>query len=227
MTINSADLEARLLALSNASDWHGVIEVGGQYPIGERTKFLWAWPSIECLEWLKRCLTHQHIRRVLSIGCGSGLLEWLIEKSTAVPVTGLELDKSWWQSAYSPKTFVELRFTDSELTSAFLADCASAASEEFALLFCYFNSRDAFLQYMRCYGGNCVIIVGPMSERHVVTDPNPLSPRFEDDDWTLFDCYQFNDMLENCMSVYVRAKAISDVGSNREGDEGLTREVSA
>lgn len=209
MTITSTALETRLLALSNANDWHGVIELSSQYSIDERTKFLWAWPSSECLEWLKRCLIQNGIQRILSIGCGSGLLEWLIEQSTDITVTGLELDKSWWKSAYSPKTFVDLRFTDRELTTTFLEDCANAASNEFAVLFCYFNSRDAFLQYMQCYGGNIVIIVGPMSERNVVTEPNPLNPRFEDDDWMLFDYYQFNDMLSNCMSIYVRVKADS------------------
>lgn len=207
MTLTPSALEECLLALSTVNDWHGIIEVGSQFPQAEKTRFLWAWPSIECLHWLKRCLTQNHIRCILSIGCGSGLLEWLIHKSTDVCVTGLELDRSWWKSSYSPKKFVDLRFTDTELTSDFLKSCANCTdSQAFALLFCYFNSRDAFLQYMKCYEGDFVIIVGPMSENHVVTDPNPLNPKFEENTWSLFGCYQFNDLHSNCMSVYVRTK---------------------
>lgn len=206
MTTTSMALEDCLLALSSANDWHGIIEVGAQYPIAEKSKFLWAWPSIECLHWLKRCLKQNHISRILSIGCGSGLLEWLIQKATDASVSGLELDRSWWKSAYSPKTFVDLRYMDGELTVDFLRECANTDGNEFALMFCYFNCRQAFLEYMQCFDGNFVIIVGPMSEKHVVTEPNPLNPRFEQSEWFLFDCYQFNDLHSNCMSIYVRGE---------------------
>lgn len=199
-------LENCLKSLSSADDWHGIIEAGKLFSIEEKSKFLWAWPTVECLQWLKKRLIVNHIENILSIGCGSGLLEWLISKTSGINVVGLELNESLWKSKYSPTTFVQLKFTESQITNEFLKKCIQAEGNEFALLFCYFNNHNAFLQYIRAYTGDFVIIVGPNSEQHIVTDPNPLNPNFENDEWTLFDCYQFNDQLLNCMSIFRRMK---------------------
>lgn len=208
-------LEECLVRLSSANDWHGVIEVGEQFSAEERSKFLWAWPTIECLLWLKRHLIDNHITSILSVGCGSGLLEWLISKSTNVKVIGLELDVGWWNSKYSPTTFVDLKFIGEQITCESLNRCIDAEPNQFALLFCYFNNRDAFLEYVRAYNGDLIIIIGPSSEQYIVTDPNPLNPKFEKyDEWTLLDhvlfrmhghCH-FNDQLFNCMSIFKRNK---------------------
>lgn len=203
----TTSLEECLISLSSANDWYGIIEAGKDFSVEERSKFLWAWPSVECFQWLKRILNANHIDHILSIGCGSGLLEWLINKTTDAHVVGLELDKSWWKSSYSPKAFIELKFTESQITNQFLKDCIQTNENHFALLFCYFNNREAFLEYIRAYDGDLIIIVGPTSEHHIVTDPNPLNPNFETDEWMLLDFCQFNDQLSNCMSVFRRIKS--------------------
>lgn len=201
-------LEECLVSLSSENDWHGVIEAGKHFDVNEKSKFLWAWPNIECFEWLKTILNGNNIEAVLSIGCGSGLLEWLISKINGVRVVGLELDESWWKSKWAPKPFIELKFTEHPITNQFLQTCIQCDSgNEFALLFCYFNNRDAFHEYVRAFDGNIIIIVGPTSRQHIVTDPNPLQPHFErNDDWTMVDFCQFNDQLSNCMSVFQRIK---------------------
>lgn len=207
----ATSLEERLVNLSSADDWYGVIEAGKHFSVEEKSKFLWAWPTVECLQWLKTILVDNGIGSVLSIGCGSGLLEWLIEKTTGVNVIGLELDKSWWASAYSPTTFVELKFTQTQITNKFLKNCIKTDTNHFALLFCYFNNRKAFHEYVRAYNGDIIIIVGPNSERHIVTNPNPLNPKFENqEDWTLVDYCEFNDQLANCMSIYKRIQIKED-----------------
>lgn len=199
-------LEESLLSLASANDWHGVIEAGKKFDVNEKSKFLWAWPSIGCFEWLKAILNGNHIKAILSIGCGSGLLEWLIGKTADVRVVGLELDGSWWKSKWAPKTFIELKFTEHPITNHFLATCIQCDNDtEFALLFCYFNNRDAFQEYVRAFNGNIIIIVGPVSGQHIVTDPLPLNPQFErNDEWILIDSYHFNDELCNCMCVFKR-----------------------
>lgn len=200
----STSLEECLVSLSSAGDWSGIIEAGNSFSVEEKSKFLWAWPTVECFQWLRRILSENHIEKILSIGCGSGLLEWLISKTSDITVIGLELDKPWWQSAYSPTKFIELKFTESPITSQFLRDCIH--TDQFALLFCYFNNRNAFIDYVRAYSGNLIIIVGPTSEQHIVTDPNPLNPHFEHDEWSLLDFCQFQDKLSNCMSIFRRIK---------------------
>lgn len=200
-------LEECLVNLSCADDWHGIIEAGNHFSVEEKSKFLWAWPkNAQCFQWLKIILVENHIGSILSIGCGSGLLEWLIKKTTGINVIGLEFDKSWWTSKYSPKTFVDLKFIEHQITNKFLQKCIETDENQFALLFCYFNNREAFLEYVRAYDGNLIILVGPSTVQHIVTDPNPMHPKFENDDWCLFDYFQFNDQLENCMSVFIRKK---------------------
>lgn len=199
-------LEECLVRLSSANDWHGVIEAGKMFSMEEKSKFLWAWPSIDCFQWLKTILNENQIEQILSIGCGSGLLEWLISQTTGIHVIGLELDKSWWKSSYSPKTFIELKFTKTPISNEFLKQCIQQNNSQFALLFCYFNNRDAFYEYVRAYDGDLIIIVGPSNEHHIVTDPNPLNPQFETDEWMLSDCCQFNDQLSNCMCIFQRIK---------------------
>lgn len=198
----TTSLEECLVNLSSADDWRGVIEAGNRFNIEEKSKFLWAWPTVECFQWLNAILVDNHIGSILSIGCGSGLLEWLIKKTTGINVIGIELDKSWWKSTYSPTTFIELKFTETQITQAFLQNCIE--TDRFALLFCYFNNRKAFHEYVRAYNGDIIIIVGPSTEQHIVTNPNPLHPHFEYDEWTLLGHCQFNDQLANCMSVYRR-----------------------
>lgn len=197
-------LEECLVRFSSANDWHGIIEAGKLFSVEERSKYLWAWPTVECLQWLKRYLNDNNITSILSVGCGSGLLEWIISKTNDVNVVGIELDKSWWNSTYSPTTFVELKFTETQITNEFLNRCIQAEANQFALLFCYFNNRNAFHEYVRAYNGDLIIIVGPKSEQHIVTDPNPLNPKFENDEWFLLDRVNFNDQLLNCMSIFKR-----------------------
>lgn len=207
--MTKSPLEECLVRLSSANDWRGVIEAGKRFDFDEKSKFLWAWPNVECFEWLKTILNRNHTKAILSIGCGSGLLEWLISKTCSVRVVGLELDLSWWRSKWAPKTFIELKFTEPQITNQFLRACIQCdnGTDDFALLFCYFNNRDAFQEYVRAFNGNIIIIVGPSSEEHIVTDPNPLNPHFDcDNEWKLIDFCQFNDQLSNCMSIFQRIK---------------------
>lgn len=107
--MTTSALEECLVSLSSVNDWHGVIEAGKHFDVNEKSKFSWAWPNIECFEWLKTILERNHTKAILSIGCGSGLLEWLISKTCDVRVVGLELDGSWWKSKWAPKTRTKLK----------------------------------------------------------------------------------------------------------------------
>lgn len=202
-----SSIEDYLVSLTDANDWEGAIEIGEHFSIEERSKFLWAWPTVDCLKWMKRVFQENGIENILSIGCGSGLLEWIVSKSSGVRVNGLELDKSWWQSTYSPQTFVNLKFNDTDITNDFLRKCANIETDKFALLFCYFNNRNAFLEYIRVYEGDFIILVGPMSEEYIVTDPNPLNPKFETDEWSMLCYYQLLDQNLNCICIFKRFKS--------------------
>lgn len=95
-----------------------------------------------------------------------------------VKVTGLEVDRNWWTRQ---KPFIPLKFLepDQKITSQFLLDICLSKNWNFSLLFCYFNNRDAFNEYVRNYKGNFIIIIGPAEKTHRYTEPLPLDKEFQ------------------------------------------------
>lgn len=202
-TVMASSLEENLIRLSTDDQWQKIIDLEMCYPLEEKSKFLWAWPSVSTLKAIERILRANDVPTILSIGCGSGLLEWIVNRSTNIQVTGLELDRSWWSSNYSPQTFIDLQFTNCDITTEFLSKCANY-SNKFALLFCYFNNRQAFLDYIRVFLGDIVIIIGPIEGSGIVTDPNPLNPQFDEDDgvkWHLIESLPMQTR-NNCIAFY-------------------------
>lgn len=97
-------------------------------------------------------------------------------------MNGLEIDRNWWHSCYAIKSFIPLNFMedmkDDFIRGSFLQQCCLLKSWNFALMFCYFNNRLAFLDYLNWYQGNHIIIVGPLHKDDIFTDPLPLEPNF-------------------------------------------------
>lgn len=203
-------LEENLLSLTSNGQWQEVLDLESSYPLEEKTKFLWAWPNIHALNVMQNILNENGVKSILSIGCGSGLLEWIIYKSIGFHVTGLELDRSWWSSMYSPKTFIDLSFTAPSITSEFLRNCAKCkGDDDYALLFCYFNNREAFLDYMSVFTGSLVVIVGPKEGQGIVTDPIPLNPQFvanEECKWCFIDAIEMQ--TKNNVIAFYKKKNI-------------------
>lgn len=174
-----------------SGDWRTIRQIVSQVPEDERRKFSWIWPTEECLKYLGRSLEICGITKILSIGCGSGLFEWILQESCGefffsvkkysqlifvkfwegIKVSGLELDKSWWTSSYAPDTFIPLNFTETPINADFLQKCAG--SSDFCLMFCYFNNDAAFRDYLRHFRGDFVVIGGPKLGAGIHTDPSP------------------------------------------------------
>jgi hypothetical protein len=60
--------------------WTKLLQLGNDTVESERAKLLWVWPRQQCLYRLTLLLRKYRINRILSVGCGSGLLELLIAK---------------------------------------------------------------------------------------------------------------------------------------------------
>lgn len=71
-----------VLELYTAKDWRKIVNKYHDYP--ERNKLLWVYPSEENFEFLKRNLEQLGCDHVISVGCGCGLLEWMICEATGV-----------------------------------------------------------------------------------------------------------------------------------------------
>lgn len=80
--MSGSSFDKTLYQLSEEKNWREILTLGQRYPQVELSRYLWAWPSEECLEHLRRTFQKNHISNILSIGCGSGLLEWIICEAT-------------------------------------------------------------------------------------------------------------------------------------------------
>lgn len=128
-------------------------------------------------------------------------------------VYGLEVDRNWWHSNYAIKTFIPLNYIEDtkedSVDGNFLKQCCGINNWNFALMFCYFNNRLAFLEYLKHYQGNYIIIVGPAdnSKSNVYTDPQPLEPNFPKDSiqkWFLTKCVTIQN--NNVLVLYEKTK---------------------
>ena len=72
---------------NHTGDWQGIVQL---YENGfTDEKLLWFQPDSNGLNFLRKNLVELGVQGVSSIGCGSGLLEWLMSTSTGMkePVT--------------------------------------------------------------------------------------------------------------------------------------------
>jgi hypothetical protein len=182
-------------------DWRKIIKLSQKYGFQISTVLLWAFPSEHCLQQLKITFKKFNISNLLSIGCGIGLLEFIIRESVGARISGLEIDRKYWnkKKPFIPVSYVE---HNEEVTMKLLLDSSVHRSWNFALLFCYFNLRHAFDDYIRAYRGNYVIIVGPAPNTNRYTDPLPLD--FQDNaDFQLAHCCDFGDN-HDLLAIYER-----------------------
>ncbi|XP_017067812.2 uncharacterized protein LOC108105634 [Drosophila eugracilis] len=186
-----------------SGNWHKLLALGDCIDQQLKRKLLWMWPSLVDLDYFNQLLAMHDIQRILSIGCGSGLLEWLMTASGGrkVSMFGLEIDRNWWQSKYAIRSFIPLNYVEdyNQLNTDLLSRCCNGTPPS-ALLFCYFNNRGAFLDYLKVFTGKWLILIGPLPTLGIHTDPNPLQPQLPADEWTLRERLNWTD--HNIVTFY-------------------------
>lgn len=130
--------EIYYLTDGDIGNWRKLLALGDCLDQHLKRKLLWVWPTSSNLELFNQFLTTSSIQCILSVGCGSGLLEWLIVAASGqiVSMFGLEVDRNWWQSKYSARSFIPLNFFEDKrnLSHDFLKACCKVSP----LMPCYF-----------------------------------------------------------------------------------------
>lgn len=114
-----------------------------------------------------------------------------------------------------PRTFVSANevVTSRLLQKAVAADDSARGDVDgFALLFCYFNDRTAFDAYVNAFEGRFVVVIGPLANDGIVTDPRPLDVLQQKDlsaisvrnGWQLGGCVRLDDEGGNVAVLYVK-----------------------
>ena len=81
LTTLRSDFNNELDELVAAKDWRKILSLTGNYSQEVWCDRLWCFPTENCLNYLKSIFDGFNITNVLSIGCGSGLLEWIMNES--------------------------------------------------------------------------------------------------------------------------------------------------
>lgn len=62
-------------------DWQKVLKLNKKYGNQLTYEFLWTFPTEYCLDYLQKLWKSYNITNILSIGCGYGLLEFVLRES--------------------------------------------------------------------------------------------------------------------------------------------------
>lgn len=65
-------------------EWNEIINLNVPAGSDIAHSILWVWPSEENLKFINNIVRNNQKEGILSIGCGSGLFEWLLHKSTGM-----------------------------------------------------------------------------------------------------------------------------------------------
>lgn len=69
-------------SLFESNNWSDILKLEIDHLNDKVHAVLWVWPSVENLLFIKKYVQIFNLNGVISIGCGSGLFEWLLQQST-------------------------------------------------------------------------------------------------------------------------------------------------
>lgn len=87
------ELEKIVFDLYRQNKWKEIIELNNNENDFEKHRILWVWPNFDDLDWLKNVINKKNVSEIVSIGCGSGLLEWIIQKHLGEPTSFSKIKK--------------------------------------------------------------------------------------------------------------------------------------
>ncbi|XP_057334348.1 uncharacterized protein LOC130673377 [Microplitis mediator] len=191
-----SEFEARIIKLYEEGKHEEIIKLSDFSECDEVRRLLWVWPSFNDLKWLKKIITDLKFKGIVSVGCGTGLLEWIIQQYLNCDVIGIEVDEPWWQSKYSPRCYLnKIIFTSKKKPANIPPD--------YALLFCYFNNSAAFESYLTNYSGQLILVIGPATGTNRHTDPLPFDRKFAALKWKLHDFKKLDNGID-LIAAYIR-----------------------
>ncbi|KAH0535570.1 hypothetical protein KQX54_017245 [Cotesia glomerata] len=217
------EFEKKVSKLHEKGNYEKIIELSGSAESDEAQRLSWFWPTFNDLQWIRNLLDNFKCKGIVSVGCGTGLLEWIIQQYLNCDVIGIEVDKLWWQSKYSPSFYLNKIIFTSKKSPVNI-------SAEYAVLFCYFNNSEAFKSYLTDYPGHLVVVIGPEKGKNRHTDPRPFDKKFSKMGWKLHTSKKLDNGID-CITAYfcssvAKNRRSKDLGLKTKIEDDPDREVS-
>lgn len=74
----------KIVALYKANKWEEILEITEETTATFRTSLLWVWPSKQNLKFIEKLIRNNGLKGTISIGCGTGLFEWLLQQCSSM-----------------------------------------------------------------------------------------------------------------------------------------------
>jgi hypothetical protein len=145
-------------------------------------------PTVAMLACLRAAVVDAHASVVITLGCGRGLLEWLLAcelEPAGVDVRTFELDG------------VQVDFVPEEWVTRVRSGAEPPAMPQDAVLLCAWGETGMFPPYLSAYPGRCVITIG--EESGLFTDPEPRCDL--GDGWAMASAHEFGS---DSVTIYHR-----------------------
>lgn len=78
--MNSDGIDRNILSLYNAQKWEEIAALSSASCNSKLSRLSWVLPDMSDLYWINNIIRKYNLPGVASIGCGCGLLEWLLQK---------------------------------------------------------------------------------------------------------------------------------------------------
>lgn len=190
-----------VVEMMRMGNWRGVMDT---FHSGEESRdplLVWIRPTVHCLNFIKQQINSLGVNSISSIGCGCGLLEWLLQQAIGINITGYEVNRNWWEGNHSIPHFIDMKYVDE------LEDKSCVISSDNAIMFCYFNNLQYFEKYLQAYRGSCVILIGPENNnggRHCEPEPLYLEEQ-NSPNWRLISKFRLDG--DDLIAVYQRKES--------------------
>lgn len=80
VTNNEGNIEENILSLYNARKWRDIAALSSTAKDLRTCRLSWVLPDVSDLHWIDDIVRRYNLPGIASVGCGCGLLEWLLEK---------------------------------------------------------------------------------------------------------------------------------------------------
>lgn len=75
-----------VISLYEDNKWSDILNLNVNHLSEKAHSLLWVWPSKENLLFIKEVVEKYNLKRITSIGCGSGMFEWLLQQCTGTVI---------------------------------------------------------------------------------------------------------------------------------------------